>query len=209
MRSAPARTFAPDSNPPNCLEFVEADVACTRAGILRVGVGDRLSGDECRYILEHRSAAVLITTPELLARLGGDPPASVTTVLTVDGERPGAWTYEAVLRDAAPRLAAPVAAPSTPNYVLYTSGTTGRPKGATSTQGTRVAAMLNMLASELRLAAAPTMVHAGPLTHGSGSKLLAFMAVGATSVILRSFNPEAVAQAVSRDGGTHTFLVPR
>src|SRR5205823_12927677 len=43
---------------PNCLEFVECDVACMRAGIPRVAVGDRLAAEECSFIIAHSRAAV-------------------------------------------------------------------------------------------------------------------------------------------------------
>src|SRR6188472_459055 len=54
---------------PNSGVFMEVDVACTRAGITRVGITDRLSADECRYIVADSEAAVLVATPELLERL--------------------------------------------------------------------------------------------------------------------------------------------
>ena len=55
----PAATLLPNSG-----VFMEVDVACTRAGITRVGITDRLSPDECRYIVADSEAAVLVATPE-------------------------------------------------------------------------------------------------------------------------------------------------
>ena len=52
------------------------------------------------------------------------------------------------------------------------------------------------------------MVHCAPLTHGSGSKALTFLALGARNVILPRFDPEQLAQAVEAYGGTHSFMVP-
>ena len=86
---------------PNCLEYVEADVACMRAGATRVAVGDRLSADETEYILGHCGAGVLITTAELYGRLRDHraAPADVE-VLLVDG----APSYEEALARATARL---------------------------------------------------------------------------------------------------------
>jgi acyl-CoA synthetase (AMP-forming)/AMP-acid ligase II len=189
---------------PNRVEYVEFDVACTRSGITRLGLSDRLSPDEWRYILEHSGAAALITTVPLLERLG-DVPGDVGAVLLVDGNDAG---YETALGSASARLAVGPVAPDAPAYILYTSGTTGRPKGATHTHAGRLAATVNMLASELALTRDAVMVHTGPLTHGSGSKLLAFLSAGGASVLLERFDPGSFAVAVRDRGGTHTFLVP-
>src|SRR5688500_1949643 len=68
---------------PNRREFVEVDAACTLAGVTRVGIGDRLSAEECRYILGHSGARVLVTTAERAARLPGAPE---TLVVAEDGD---------------------------------------------------------------------------------------------------------------------------
>jgi acyl-CoA synthetase (AMP-forming)/AMP-acid ligase II len=203
---------------PSSLEFVEVDVACGRTGLTRVGISERLSADECRYILEHCRARALITNAEFLDRLDGVLPDCLAGVLlvgpggfphdvrAVDGRR--TMSYEHAIADASARLAAPAVDPDDPSYILYTSGTTGRPKGATHTHGARVASMLNMIASELVVDAGSVMVHAGPLTHGSGSKLITFLAIGGTNVVLPQFSPEALRDAVRDHGGSHTFAVP-
>ena len=72
----------------NQLEFLEVDVACTRSGITRVGISDRLSPDECRHILGDSQAAVLVVTPELWERVGDDLPDTLRQVIVVGGEGP-------------------------------------------------------------------------------------------------------------------------
>lgn len=200
---------------PNNSLFVEFDLACMRAGITRVGIGTRLSADECQYILEHSGAVALLTTPELYDRIDTAKLRQLKRVLLVGDTRAHGSAgglehdYEDALRTASSTMSstAPVA-PEHPAYVLYTSGTTGRPKGATHTHGGRVAAMLNMLACEIRADHSSTMVHCAPLTHGSGSKLLTFLAIGACNLILPRFEPGEFARAVEQHRATHSFMVP-
>jgi acyl-CoA synthetase (AMP-forming)/AMP-acid ligase II len=198
----------------NRLEFIELDVACTRAGITRIGVNERLSADEASYILEHSGSAVFVTTTELRKRFDVLP-NTIEAVLLVDstGEAqheqvPKSLDYEEALTGASPQLDVAPVTPETPNYILYTSGTTGRPKGATHTHGSRFAATMNMLASEFATRSRTVMVHVGPLTHGSGSKVITVLALGGTNVILNRFDIDSFATTVEREGGTHTFLVP-
>ncbi len=197
---------------PNDFHFIEIDAACMRAGIARVGISTRLSPDECQFIVNHSGAAVLISTEQLLATLDRGALDGLVTVMLVDSGRVAAQNaiqnYEDVLARAAPDLAAPAVRPEHPAYVLYTSGTTGRPKGATHTHGSRVAAMVNMLANEITATSNAAMVHCAPLTHGSGSKVLTFLALGARNVILPRFDPEQFANVVQAHGGTHSFMVP-
>jgi len=198
---------------PNTLEFVEVDVACTRAGITRLGISDRLSPDEVVYLLSNSEAAVLVATRALLEPIADDLPAGLQLVLLVDaGREPSDGRrmagYEEMLKAGSATLEVPTVSPRTPNYILYTSGTTGRPKGATHTHRGRAASTINMLASELSLGPRAAMLHAAPVTHGSGSKLISFLVAGGTNVILPKFSPEAFAQAVTTYGATHTFLVP-
>ena len=79
--------------------------------------------------------------------------------------------------------------PDGPSMILHTSGTTGRPKGATTSQRARVAANLNMLLDEFSAGPDDGMVHVAPMSHGSGSKILAYFMRGARNITLPKFDP--------------------
>jgi acyl-CoA synthetase (AMP-forming)/AMP-acid ligase II len=190
---------------PNRLEFVEADAACTLAGITRVGIGDRLSTDECRYILDHSGARLLITDAERADRLRDGPAPAAELLLVNEGTTS---SYEQAIAGASTSGGFPDCGHDSINYLLYTSGTTGRPKGAAHSHGSRAAGVLNMLTDELVLRRDSVMVHVAPVTHGSGSKILPFLAVGAANVLLSRFDVPNMARTVAEHGGTHTFMVP-
>lgn len=195
---------------PNDFHFVELDVACMRAGITRVGISTRLSPDECQFIVNHSGAAVLVTNEALLAGIDRKALDRLSQLVLVDAKTTASDVvdYETMIRSAAETLNAPLVEPDHPAYILYTSGTTGRPKGAAHTHGSRASAMINMLANEISADAGSAMVHCGPLTHGSGSKILTFLALGARNIILPKFDPVQFARVLTEQGGSHSFMVP-
>lgn len=195
----------------NDVHFIEVDLACMRAGIMRVGISARLSAEECAYILNHSRASVLVTTADKLDTLDRAALDGLDLIALVD--QPGAGSgnpasYEGLIKAASAALDVPLVAADHPAYVLYTSGTTGRPKGALHSQGSRVASLVNMLANEITADGNSAMIHAAALTHGSGSKILTFMAVGGSNIILPKFDPGLFARAITEVGGTHSFAVP-
>ena len=195
----------------NDIHFIEIDLACMRGGFTRVGISSRLSPDECQFIVNHSRAAVLVTTDAMLQTLDVGAMEGLTTIALVDAQRDAegrTCSYESLAAKAASTLSVPRVGPDHPAYVLYTSGTTGRPKGALHTHGSRVAALVNMLANELQVDRHAGMIHAAALTHGSGSKILTFLAMGARNIVLPRFDAALFAQAIVRDGGTHSFAVP-
>ena len=130
-------------------------------------------------------------------------PCSVVVIGT-DGRD----AYERLLSAASSTIAAVVRRPDDPSVILYTSGTTGRPKGATWSLRSRTAATLNMLISELDVVPDDAMLHAASLSHGSGSKVMAFLLRGARNVVMEKFDPGACLDLIAREQVTSTFLVP-
>ena len=129
---APARIVWAAILLPNDFHFIEIDAACMRAGITRVGISSRLSADECQFIVAHSRAAVLITSPTLLAPLDPGALDGLTAILLIDG--PAASQdrrrhYESTLSQAHSAFSASPVPPEHPAYILYTSGTMGRPEG--------------------------------------------------------------------------------
>jgi long-chain acyl-CoA synthetase len=95
-------------------------------------------------------------------------------------------------------------------WLFYTSGTTGRPKGAMLTYGVLAFVSVGWVADLMSLEPEDVGLHAAPLTHGAGFHALALTMKGATQVLLRPprFDPENFCATVQRHRVTNAWLVP-
>jgi len=195
---------------PNLPELAVAYFGAIAAGAVAVPMNYRLSPPEVGYVLEDSGAALLVTTAAQLEKLAALPQVrSVGTFVVVDGAPAGASAFAAVLREAAP-LAAP--APVSPGDVaclLYTSGTTGFPKGAMISHAN---ALFNAASCRRTLGYREDDVGLVtlPLFHVTAlhSQLVALLAVGATVVVQREYDTRGMLELAGRHGVTALFLVP-
>lgn len=192
----------------NRMEYIEVDIALLKAGHPKVPINMRLSQPERLHVVRDSGAAILITeaTSADSALSLVDEAEALDTVVSVGGG--GTHDYEEVL-GAANRPPGRAWRPDDPSTILYTSGTTGRPKGATATFRSRMAATWNMLLDELiYVTPADAMLHAGPLSHGSGSKVIAYALGGARNIVVPSFDPGRFLDEARRRHATASFVVP-
>jgi fatty-acyl-CoA synthase len=181
----------------NRIEFVESLLACHRLAAVAVPINFRLAPDEVEYILADSGAVALICD--------SPPPASgdVPMVLEVGP------VYDAAVTSAPPREAAPPIEDD-PALICYTSGTTGRPKGAVLTHRNLVASTLSWI-HEMRAGQDDVWLSGQPLFHIGGiNGLLPFLVLGATVVITptTAFDPEAILRLIEVHGATMCIFVP-
>src|SRR5581483_11528786 len=191
---------------PNCAEYFELQFACGRLGAIMLPLNWRLTVPELEYILGD-------ATPKLLAydkSFAQQAKALCSSLLEIDVERPDS-DYETALASA-PSAPAPV--PLTHDdigMIMYTSGTTGHPKGAIITHG-----MVFWNAVNLGIPAmiSPNTVQLVilPLFHTGGLNCYAnpVLHAGGTILIMRSFDPGQALDYISDPalGITHFFGVP-
>lgn len=195
----------------NRFEGLEAHLGVTSAGMVAVPMNPRLHASEHEFIVGHSGATVVVFSPEFGRHLLEIRPrlANVHTWIAIDHVSDGAIPYEACLAGGTPGFPDLVIEPDDCAWLFYTSGTTGRPKGAIQTHR-----VLITMIEQFLLAIAPTagardvMLHAAPVCHGSGSCLFPHVAVGAGNAFLNRFEPETFFDAVHRFRVTTTFLAP-
>jgi acyl-CoA synthetase (AMP-forming)/AMP-acid ligase II len=194
----------------NRLEYVESDFAIALAGKVKVPMNPRLSDDERTFVLDDSGADILITEQGELDRMRDICLARQISVVCVDdvSASSGLHDYHSLLSASSAKRPTLRLDPERLSQLLYTSGTTGRPKGAMLLDRCRVSATTMSLTDEYLVTPTDGMVHSGPLSHGSASKLLTFFVRGARNIVLPKFEPELFVRAVHQSGGTSSFVVP-
>ena len=198
----------------NRVEWMEFYVALARAGLVAVPVNFRLTSPEIAYIVEHSEASAMIVHDQLLDRLApirATLPVPPHRYVQLGGEPADGWVgYEAMI--AASSAAAPPVAvlPGDTSALMYTSGTTGKPKGAIrSHEGSTLIALATAL--EMGFTRDDTALLVMPMCHANSLYFShTFVHLGATCVIddRRSFDPEALLATLAGQKVTFTSLVP-
>ena len=183
----------------NSIDFLTTIFAANHLGAIAMPINWRLAAEEVRYILEHSGARVLICDEELLD-LGNDAAKSLDadlvrqlSELDTSGDRPARVR---VADDDIHRL-------------MYTSGTTGRPKGVMLTHANLAwknyahITEFGFTGSDLGLACGP-LYHVGALDLTTTS----LIAVGATTIVHRVFDAASVVDEIERSRVTTVWLAP-
>lgn len=198
-------------------ELLEVMFAAYRAGMCTVPLNARFNADELTYHCGDPEVALLVHGPEfggVVTEAASQLP-SVHTVLTIGDP---ATVPHANVTPYETALAAHQGAPDatvdvhedTPAWLFYTSGTTGRPKGATLTHKNLSFVTLSWIADLMALTPADTTLHAAPLTHGAGFHAIAATAKGAKQIIPVStaFDAEEILALMEREQVTNSWMVP-
>lgn len=195
----------------NCFEYVEAMFACGLAGATSVPLNFRLSAQELDYIVRDAGCVLLLHTPdqgEKIEQLRSAPSPVRRWVVFGEEKRNGSQPYEELLRQAA------VSDPELPVSgddlftIMYTSGTTGKPKGVMLTQQAFMRGTEHF-ALAMRSAPHDVNLQVTPQFHAGGQIYqMAHLLVGATNIVLPRFEPEEVLRSIERLSATAVGFVP-
>jgi long-chain acyl-CoA synthetase len=190
----------------NSPEFLEIEQALFVGGFVRCALSVRLHVQEVVHILADCTASVVFASAAWAERLAGVRAALPTLrqIVTVDGG-PGDVTFTAL------RAAEPAEqirrAPTDPAAILYTSGTTGTPKGATLSHANWAAMVRNEML-ELPPIGAEVVLHVAPLSHLSGYIAPAYFVRGATHLTVPKFDGTDTLELLERHSVTVLPMVP-
>ena len=187
----------------NCGEFVELLFGCWAAGLCAVPANARLHPREVGYIAGNAGARLLIATPglaEALAPLAGSVEALEAVISTRTAE------YDALLQ--AKPVQPHIGAMTDRAWLFYTSGTTGRPKGAVLTHRNLLFASQCYYADIDRLDERDTHLLAAPVSHGAGLYALPFLLKGGHQVVLPHFTVGDILDVVARHERVSFFAAP-
>lgn len=189
----------------NCVEFQEALFGAWMAGMTAVPINAKLHPREFAYILENSGARMCFTTEDLadgLEGVMGNLPDCERLVVAGDAD------YAAIVAGDPMDMVARKS--EDPAWLFYTSGTTGRPKGATLTNRNLMGCTLAYLADVDRIAEGDHWLHAAPMSHGGGCYGIPFVAACARQVVPESgkFDPPEIYDLLPDLPGAAMFAAP-
>ncbi len=192
--------------------YFEICWAAQRAGIVYTAISSRLTAGEAAYIVNDCGAQVFISSTALADQAAGlrEVMPKVHTRLMLDGTIDGYTAYEEAVAGCP---ATPIADQSAGGDMLYSSGTTGRPKGVfvppESTDIAFVSSLLKVCMGPFGMGADTVYLSPGPLYHAAPLRFaMATMRLGGTVVVMEHFDPAEFLRLVEKHRITHTQVVP-
>ena len=189
----------------NCVEFQEVLWATWHAGLVAVPINAKLHISDFTYIIENSGARLAFASPDLaddIATVVASVPDCEAMVVT------GSPAYAGALQ--AEPLAMEQREPTDLAWLFYTSGTTGRPKGAMLSHRNLMGCIFGYVTDIDRIAESDHWLHAAPMSHGGGLYGLPFVAACAAQVVPESgkFDPPEIMDLLANFTGVSFFAAP-
>ena len=195
----------------NCTEFTLLYYGAFKAGVVPVPLNYRLAPPEWAYIVEDAGAKLLIARGELVEAIEEvrSELKSVERFVALDAPPPAGWeSYTAWIGEQSPEPPAREVDEFDDVYQMYTSGTTGRPKGAVLTHYA-VTSNLTQLANVERLGPGDRYLIVAPLYHAAAAVASFWVvSVGGCLYIQEDFVPTDVVHALANEHIAAATLVP-
>jgi phenylalanine ammonia-lyase len=195
---------------PNIPEFAAVYLGIQKLGAIAVSLNSTLRREETRFILDDSGSVALFTTEALRDRIDRDSLSNLKHVVIAEGAAgDGDLSLDALTAGTTGEFLAAVMDRDDPSAILYTSGTTGEPKGACLSHGNVIS---NMHAFNYNCGMRPDdrMLLFLPLFHCFGQNAILNSAFNAcaTVVLHRTFKPADILKSITEDEVTMFFGVP-
>ena len=197
----------------NSLELLEVYWAAAKIGAVVVPLSPLLRGKGLSTLLRDADVGLVVTeeaTAPFLDEVRPDVEAlRADRTLLIDGNtRPDYCSYRALVDAAEDTMPAVSVSGDDPYNIIYSSGTTGLPKGIVLSQ--RVRSLYGILFGlAWRMGPESVALHSGSLCfNGAFLTLMPAFVLGSTFVLHHHFDPEAVIDTIARERVTHMFMVP-
>ncbi|MGE0154285.1 MAG: AMP-binding protein [Reyranellaceae bacterium] len=189
----------------NCVEAIETFYAIWHAGLVAVPMNAKLHPREFAYILDNSGAALCLCTDDLaedIESVRADCPALCAVVVA------GGKDYQRL--GVGDPIGLQDRGPSDPAWLFYTSGTTGRPKGATLSHRNLIAMTQGYLTDVDDPGLGAPILHAAPVSHGSGLYNFPILLRAGVQVIPESgrYEPDETVALANHWRGLSVFLAP-
>ena len=183
--------------------YVEILFAIWHAGLAAVPVNAKLHRSEFEFILKDSGACLCFVSPALKETISAAGPGHAGFAVSIDD-----IFYEELF--ASTPIPLQRAEPDDLAWLFYTSGTTGRPKGAMLSHRVLSAAAINYFADFDRISDGDCILHAAPLSHGSGLWMLPHVIAAACNIIPASggFEPAEIFELIAHWPGLTLFAAP-
>jgi len=196
----------------NCNEFIMLYFALAKAGFVIVPINYRLLAKEFLYILKDADPRALIFDQDFLETVGSirDELSFIRAFVVVGDDSPGSdiYHFEALVKEYPHEEPVVVVSEEDLAIIMYTSGTTGPPKGAMITQKNIVAAIINQY-TDVCPRVDDVLITFPPIYHMGGLlTLLTHYYRGCTHLTIKQFDPQKALEWIQRERPTVTHLVP-
>ncbi len=197
---------------PNCLELLDVYWAVARIGAVVVPLSPLLREEGLITLLNDSDTVLVVTSHAMIEGIDNIRPdlMFVRGYILTDGPSSEGWiTYQDFVGAASEDDPPYIEISDHDQYnIIYSSGTTGMPKGIIHTHSIR-SMYCTLFASAYRITPESVILHSGSLVfNGAFLTFMPWMYLGATYILLPQFDAEAVIEHVQREGVTHMMMVP-
>jgi len=194
----------------NCSEYIEIFGACEIAGFVAINLNVRLSDAELATICQDSQPSAMICSKDSLAqaRALAAQPSSIRSRIAIGSEDADTLSYEHLVSESSADEPTATASPSDIAYLMYTSGTTGGPKGVMISHAAMVDAT-RMLSHEGGISSTDKALIVMPLFHLGGKiEQMNFNLMGAEVVLKAAFDAEDILDTIEKERVTAAHFAP-